>query len=257
MSRTTASRFTGKVALLTGGAAGIGLAVAQALMDEGAKVYIVDYSHPNIKSASQALKLAGYSQSAYVLQYADAADDASVIAFVNKCVEQFGGLDVAVLNAGLGGKQKPLWECSADEYDLVMRINARGPFLGVKHSAEKMKSLGTPGNIVLTASVAAMVGTAGLCAYSMSKFAVRGLTATAALEYGQFNIRVNSVAPGVVDTDMPQGLNDVQALVSSTPISRMAQPGEIAKLITFLASDDSSFVTGCTYRIDGGSGNCG
>lgn len=126
MLPTTAFRFTGKVALLTGGAAGIGLAAAKALMDEGAKVFIVDYSHPNIKSASQALKLAGYSQSAYVLQYADAADDASVIAFVDKCVEEFGGLDVAVLNAGIGGKQKPLWECSADEYDLVMRINARG-----------------------------------------------------------------------------------------------------------------------------------
>jgi NAD(P)-dependent dehydrogenase (short-subunit alcohol dehydrogenase family) len=94
-------------------------------------------------------------------------------------------------------------------------------FLGVKHSAEKMKSLGTRGSIVLTASVAAVMGTAGLCAYSMSKFAVRGLAATAALEYARFNIRANAVAPGAVDTDMPKGLNDVQALVSATPIGKL------------------------------------
>jgi NAD(P)-dependent dehydrogenase (short-subunit alcohol dehydrogenase family) len=126
MTPSTASRFTDKVALLTGGAAGIGLAVAQALLDEGAKVFIVDYSAPNIESASQTLQSAGYNKSAYLLHYADAADDASVIAFVDKCVEVFGALDVAVLNAGIGGIQKPIWEFSAEEYDLIMRINARG-----------------------------------------------------------------------------------------------------------------------------------
>jgi NAD(P)-dependent dehydrogenase (short-subunit alcohol dehydrogenase family) len=91
-------------------------------------------------------------------------------------------------------------------------------FLGVKHSAEKMKSLGTAGSIVLTASVAALIGTPGLCAYAMSKFAVRGLAATAAVEYGKYNIRVNTVAPGLVNTEMVKGLEDAKALASSTPI---------------------------------------
>jgi NADP-dependent 3-hydroxy acid dehydrogenase YdfG len=126
MTPSTSSRFTDKMVLLTGGAAGIGLAVAQALLDEGAKVFIVDYSVPNIELASQALQSAGNNKKAYLLHYADAADDASVIAFVDKCVEVFGALDVAVLNAGIGGIQKPIWEFSAEEYDLIMRINARG-----------------------------------------------------------------------------------------------------------------------------------
>jgi NAD(P)-dependent dehydrogenase (short-subunit alcohol dehydrogenase family) len=126
MSPKTASRFTGKVALLTGGASGIGLAVAEAFMDEGARVFIVDYSIPNIQSAGSVLESKGYHRSSYVLHQADAADEASVIAFVDKCVSDFGGLDVAVFNAGIGGTQKPVWKSTAEEYDLVMRINARG-----------------------------------------------------------------------------------------------------------------------------------
>ncbi|GIJ81523.1 hypothetical protein Asppvi_000022 [Aspergillus pseudoviridinutans] len=233
-------RLSEKTTLITGGASGIGLAVAQVFLSEGAKVFIIDYSAANIESARTLLQSRGYNPTNYIFHLADAADEESVISFVDNCVCDFGGLDIAIFNAGIGGKQKPLSQSSAEEYDDIMRINARGR---VKYCAAKMQSLGTPGSIIITASVASLMAPPGLCAYNMSKFAARALTVTASLEYAKDNIRVNAVSPG---------LQDVQAQVREIPLRRIADPAEVAKVFLFPASDDASFVTGSNYRIDGG-----
>lgn len=119
-------RLANKIAVVTGGASGIGLAVAKTFLTEGAKVFIVDFSPSNISSATSTLKDHGYDTQSYSFHHADAADEQSVIAYVDKCVEKFGGLDVAVLNAGIGARPQPLSQLSVEEYDTIMRVNARG-----------------------------------------------------------------------------------------------------------------------------------
>ncbi|KIW97961.1 uncharacterized protein Z519_01545 [Cladophialophora bantiana CBS 173.52] len=251
MASQNLNRLAGKVALITGGASGIGLAVAQTFLTEGAKVLVVDYSAANIESARSLLSSQGLASDIVKFHQADASDEESVIAFVDKCVQDFGSLDIAVLNAGIG-TQFFISDLTAAEYDRMMRINARGPFLGVKYSAQKMKSLGVGGSIICTASIASLVAHPGVCAYSMAKFAVRALMITAAQEFARDKIRVNAVSPGYVRTSMINVFEDLEARLEATPAGRAAEPMEVAKVFLFLASDEASMVSGSNYRVDGG-----
>ncbi|KIY03903.1 uncharacterized protein Z520_00595 [Fonsecaea multimorphosa CBS 102226] len=244
-------RLAGKIALVTGAASGIGLAVTQTFLSEGAKVLGVDFSESNIETASSLLLSQGFDTSAYGFHHADAADESSVIAFVDKCCEDLGGLDIAVLNAGIG-VIKPISNLTVEEWDRHMRVNARGPFLGVKYGAAKMQDLGKGGSIIITASLASEAAYAELCAYNMSKFAVRALAVTAAQEYAKDRIRVNAVSPGFVATPLIHAWDNLEARLKATPAGRAVEPLEVAKLYLFLASDDAIMVSGSNYRMDGG-----
>ncbi|KAJ9643184.1 uncharacterized protein PV06_05546 [Exophiala oligosperma] len=250
MSQQT-GRLAGKTAVVTGAASGIGLAVTQLFLSEGAKVLAVDFSDKNIESAKSQLQADGFDSGSYTFHNADVADEESVIAFVEKGVTELGGLDIVVLNAGIGFI-KPIVDTNAEEYDRLMRINARGPFLGVKYAAEKMKSLGNGGSIIITASLASEAAYGELSAYNMSKFAVRALSVTAAQEYAKHKIRVNTVSPSFVATPLVTLWGDLEERVKATTVGRTLEPSEVAKLFLFLASDDAKMVSGSNYRMDGG-----
>ncbi|ODH51149.1 hypothetical protein GX48_02764 [Paracoccidioides brasiliensis] len=245
-------RLQNKTALITGGAAGIGLAIATSFLEQGAMVLIVDFSQPNLDRARVFLKQKGVDESRYVLHQADAADEESVIQSIEKCWKVFGAMDISILNAGIGGREAPIVEQSLEDFDKLMHINARGAFIGLKESAKKMIAMKRPGAIVLTCSTAGLRSRPNIACYSMTKFAVRTLAITAAKELMQYGIRVNSVCPGIVETALLDLFPNAREIAAQSPIGRVGQPDEIAKVFLFLASDEASFVTGSCYKVDGG-----
>lgn len=247
-----ASEFSGKVALVTGAAAGIGRATALAFAREGAKVVLADVMAEEGKKAVQEIKDAG-GQAIFVRT--DVSKAAEVKALVEKTVEAFGRLDFAANNAGIEGKTAPTAECTEENWDRVISINLKGIWLCMRYEIPKMQKQG--GAIVNTASIAGLVGFPGLPAYTASKFGVIGLTKAAALEYAKQGIRVNAVCPGVIHTAMVdrliEGNPEMEAgLTAGTPLSRMGQPEEIAEVAIWLCSDKASFVTGHALAADGG-----
>ena len=182
---------------------------------------------------------------------------------VKLATERYGGLDVFIANAGIGGDVASIEEYEESRFDEVMEINAKGPFLGLKAAIPAMTARGG-GSFVITSSVAGVIGASLLSPYVMSKHAVVGLMKSASKECAPLNIRVNTVNPAPVETDMMRIIEDGMDSLSeegnpkarieeSIPLGRYAQPEEIAKLMLFLSSDDSSFVTGSVYLADGGS----
>ncbi|PGH03984.1 hypothetical protein AJ79_07216 [Helicocarpus griseus UAMH5409] len=248
-------RLQNKTAFVTGGAAGIGFGIATNFLEQGANLFVIDLSQFNLDQARAALNERGFDESRFVLHQADAADEQSVIDSIEACWERFGAMDISILNAGIGGKQAPIIEQSLENYDNVMRVNARGPFIGLKESAKKMVAMKRPGSIVLTCSTMGLCSAPTLACYSMSKFAVRTLTVTASQELTQYGIRVNAVCPGAVDTSILDHFPQAREVAALSTIGRMAQPDEIAKVFLFLASDEASFVTGSCYKVDGGQVN--
>ena len=187
---------------------------------------------------------------------ADVTDASAIANAVERCVEVFGRLDIAVNNAAANNARIPLHETADDVFDQVIATNLRGVFIAMKHEIRAMLR-GGGGSIINTASSASLVAFPMMCGYVASKHAVSGLTKSAALEYASRHIRVNAVAPGAVLTDMllagsaatPEGKARVER---ATPMNRIATPEEIASAIVWLASDDASFVTGVTLPVDGG-----
>ncbi|KAK2813962.1 hypothetical protein FQN50_000363 [Emmonsiellopsis sp. PD_5] len=230
----------------------MGLATSVDFLDHGANVFVVDFRQTNLDSALVTLKDKGFDESRFVLHQADAADEAAIIDSIEKCVERFGALDISILNAGITGKQGPLIEQTVEAFDEVMRVNSRGAFIGLKESAKKMIAMKRPGAIVLTCSIGGLRSRPHFGTYSMSKFAVRTLTVTAAKELMQYGIRVNAVCPGIVDTPLLADFPEIIKFTAQTPIGRPARPDEISKVFLFLASDEASFVTGSCYKADGG-----
>jgi NAD(P)-dependent dehydrogenase (short-subunit alcohol dehydrogenase family) len=244
-------RLDGKRAVITGGAGGIGVAAAKLFVAEGARVMLVDRDQAALQRAAQDVG------SAWCV--ADVSDAAATKAFVAQAVQELGGIDVALLNAGIEGQVKPIAEMPVETFDQVMAVNARGVFLGLKEIMPRMKSTG--GSIVITSSVAGLRGGPGVAPYIASKHAAIGLMRTAALEGAPDRIRVNSVNPAPIDTRMIESLerqrypDDPQKArkgwLDRIPARRYGTPEEVAKLMLFLASDDSSFCSGGTYLIDG------
>ncbi|PVH78348.1 NAD(P)-binding protein [Cadophora sp. DSE1049] len=289
------SRLPNKTIFLTGGASGIGLAVAELFLSLGSRVFILDSSAENIATATIHLSSlfpapSDSNNPKFTLTQGDAADPDCLTRAIDKCVDVFGGLDVVVLNAGVLPKMKGILELKEEEWEGVMRVNAFGPFIGIQLSAQKMIALNelklqtqhqpspiptttpttttdsTPnptanstspppniGTILLTCSASGLRSRPGVSAYTMSKFAVRGLTIAAAQELGKYGIRVNAVCPGVVDTPLLRGAGLGGGMVGREGVmQRFGTPEEVAKVFLFLASEDASFVTGSLYRVDGG-----
>lgn len=248
------SRLDGKVTVITGGSGGIGKATAKRFLNEGAKVVLVDLFQDKLDEAKKDLEQLGE----VLVVKADVTQEADVINYVKKAIEHFGKIDVFFNNAGIEGKVAPIIEQSVEDFDKVLAVNARGVFLGLKHVLPELYK-NKAGSVINTSSVAGLDGSVFLSPYIASKHAVAGLTKTAAIESAPHNVRVNSVHPSPVHTQMMRsiegGLNaTIEQLEASIPLGRYGEVDDIANLVLFLASDESTFITGAQYRVDGGMG---
>lgn len=228
------ARFTGKTVIVTGAARGQGAAEAALFRAEGANVVATDI-------------LEGQGIVTH-----DIADEAAWARVIDHAMTHFGRVDVLVSNAGVLST-KPLDQTDAAEFDRVMRINQRGTFLGMRAAIEPMRQAGG-GAIVITSSGAALSGMPGMFAYVASKWALRGMSKAAARDLAKYNIRVNAILPGLIDTAMaaenpPESLALFKSLI---PFGRFGTPEEIATLVAFLASDEARYITGAEFAIDGG-----
>jgi NAD(P)-dependent dehydrogenase (short-subunit alcohol dehydrogenase family) len=255
--RTMPGRVEGKVALVTGGASGIGRATALTFAREGAKLIIADMHEDGGRQTVHMITEQGGEA---IFVQTDVTQATAVEALISKAVETYGRLDCAhnnagISGAGIGGDLRVLTaECSEERWHQVLAINLTGVWLCMKYEIPQMLTQGG-GAIVNTASVAGLVGSGGLSAYVASKHGVVGLTKTAALEYAQQGMRVNCVCPGVIATPMTErALRDPawQAQIAARPMGRVGTPEEVAEAVVWLCSDAASFVTGHTMTVDGG-----
>ena len=242
-------RVAGKVALITGAARGMGAAHARALAREGANVAIVDIAAEAGEQLAAELGRAGAEASYHDHDVTDAGAWTELVAAVE---QRHGPIGVLVNNAGVQVRSVGI-EADDDEWAKVTGINQRGVFLGMRAVIPSMVQSGG-GSIVNVASVAALVGMTGSIPYQASKAAVLGLTRGAAVSYGRDRIRVNAICPGLVVTGMTQSasVEAVEALKAKIPLGRDGQPDEISAAVVFLASDESSYITGVALPIDGG-----
>ncbi|MGW0247955.1 glucose 1-dehydrogenase [Nocardia goodfellowii] len=234
-------RLTGKVALISGGARGMGAAHARALVAEDARVVLGDILDD--EGAALAKELG--DNAAYVPL--DVREKQPWVDAVAEAVQRFGALNVLVNNAGIVNGNL-LVDFELSEWQRIIDINLTGTFLGMQAAVPAMIEAGG-GSIVNISSVEGMRGSPGLHGYTATKFAVRGLTKSTALELAQYNIRVNSVHPGLITTPMTEG---IPADFLQIPLKRAADPAEVSNLVTYLASDESSYSTGAEFVIDGG-----
>jgi NAD(P)-dependent dehydrogenase (short-subunit alcohol dehydrogenase family) len=242
--------FEGRTVLITGAATGIGRATALAFAAARAAVLIGDVDSRAEDTVREIIANGGKA----VFQKTDVSDSAQVKALVARAVSEFGALDVAFNNAGLLPPTAPLAEQTEDDWAKTMRVDVTGVFLCLKHELTQMARAGR-GVIVNTASVAGLRADPGMAPYVAAKHAVVGLTKAAAIDYAALGIRVNAIAPGLVRTPMTERwLNDPQIrerVLADSPIRRAAEPGDIAGLVLFLASDLANIITGSVYPVDG------
>ena len=248
-------RLAGKVAIVTGAARGLGEAIADAFVAEGARVVLADVLVDEGRAVAERLGAAARFVTL------DVADEDGWQAAVDSTIADLGGLDVLVNNAAIL-RLGPLVDFPLDQYRELIEINQIGCFLGMRTAARAMAAAGH-GSIINIASVDAIHGTPGTLAYGATKWAVRGMTKSAANELGQFGVRVNGIFPGGMATGMaaPEGNAVMKAkpaseIIGGWPLGRLAPPSEVAPLAVFLASEESSFCTGAEYVIDGGA-TCG
>ena len=261
-------KLKGRVALVTGAASGIGRQAAYALAREGAAIMVTDIDDEGGQETVAAIRKAG-GEASYLRQ--DVRSEEEWIAIIRATAEAFGGLHILVNNAGIGSGQL-VTEMSLEAWNNQVAINLTGVFLGVKHAIPAMRATGKGGSIINISSVAGLEGSAGLAGYCATKGGVRLFTKAVAKEYAADKIRCNSVHPGIIDTPIwtkidegglaatretlgtPPGANSipVDAIAMMAPMQRPGQPQEIANGILFLASDDSSFMTGAELVLDGG-----
>ena len=253
-------RLDGKVAVITGGASGIGAATVRRFIAEGARVLIADLQ------AEVAAELALSLGPDAVPFPCNVLHESEVEAAVKAAMDHWGRLDILFNNAGFGGSSGPLDETSEGEYEMTMNILLRSVFFGIKHASPVMKAQGS-GSIINTASVCAFEAGIGNQLYTVAKAAVVMLTRTAALELAEFDVRVNAVCPGYITTPLaagrPLGENEPERVEAALerlraanqdiqPIARAGEPEDIANMVLFLASDDSRWVTGQAMVVDGG-----
>lgn len=243
--------LSGKTAIVTGAAGGIGEATASMLADAGANVVLTDIRVAEGQKVADAIGArAGFAEH-------DVSRSADWDAVVAQAEAEFGPVSILVNNAGVAGVPAPLDQVSEEDYRRIVEINQFSCFLGMKAVVASMRKAGG-GSIVNVSSVAGIKAEASSIAYCASKFAVTGMTKVAALDLAPYNIRVNSVHPGLVDTPMvrPEGNSDafepILQFAATLPIPRPGSPEELANLIVFLASDAASFITGGSYVADGG-----
>lgn len=245
------SRFAEKVVLVTGGATGIGRATSVAFAKEGAAVMIGDVDDRAYETVDEIVNSGGKA----IFKRTDVIDPEQVQQLVDECLRQYGRLDCAFNNAGLLPATEILHEVSDVNFDRIMAVDVKGVFNAMRAEIAHMQKNGG-GAIVNTASVAGVIADPGMSPYVAAKHAVVGLTKAAAIEYAKHEVRVNAIAPGLVETPMTQRwLGDDQfqsMLLTGIPIGRAAQPEEIAGTVLHLCSDETSFTTGQITVVDGG-----
>ncbi len=246
--------LSGQVAVVTGGAGGLGSAAALRLSQEGCRVVVVDRDGDGARSVA-----AGLPGDSIWLE-ADVAAEDEVSGYVRHAAEHFGRVDLHLLNAGIPGTIAALPDVTASEFDEVMAVNVRGVFLGLRAAFRQYQRQGSAGSIVITASIASLRGSADLIAYQTSKHAVLGLLRGAAMYGGPIGIRVNAVAPGIVPTNLfpaggtsPGGRDDMRQRATTAPLRRAGTAAEIAAVTAFLLSSESAFMTGEVVSADGGA----
>ncbi len=246
------SLFNGKVAVVTGGASGIGRATALLYAQNGAKVVVSDVDEAGGKEAARA---AGQDGGEATFVRCDVANPEECQRLVGAAVEKYGRLDIAFNNAGIGGESNPVGEYSIEGWQKVISINLSGVFYCMRFEIPAMLKTGG-GAIVNMSSILGQVGFANAPAYVAAKHGVIGLTQSAAVEYAQQGLRINAVGPGFISTPMIAGfeqnpeLNNM--LISLHPIGRLGRPEEVAELVIWLSSEKASFVTGAYYPVEGG-----
>jgi 3alpha(or 20beta)-hydroxysteroid dehydrogenase len=238
--------LTGKVALITGGARGIGRATAEVFIEQGAFVVVAD-----VLEEQGTLTARELGDRARFVRH-DVADEQSWAATVDVCLREFGRLDVLVNNAGIF-ELGFLEDTSVEQFERLVAVNQLGCFLGMRSVASAMSD-GGGGSIVNLSSAAGLTGTPGYFAYGMTKWAVRGMTRTAAGELGRSGIRVNAILPGSIDTDMVQveDTSDRRRFFATLPVARQGEAADIARAALFFASDASAYCTGTELSVDGG-----
>ncbi len=252
-----ADRLKGKVALITGAGSGIGRAMALLFAREGANVGVGDL---NLGSIAETIRMVEEQGGAALAVRLNVTMAQEVDAAVKATIAHFGTLDILCNNAGIGEKHTALVDLEEDEWERVFSVNAKGVFLGIKYGAAAMLQAGIKGSIINTASAAGIVGDPGYAAYSSSKAACIQVTRTAALELARANIRVNAIAPAFTSTPMLDAMAStyrdperaLQKLGSIIPLGRLGTTQDIANAALFLASDESSFITGTVLVLDGG-----
>lgn len=246
-------RLAGKVAVITGGASGIGFAAVMKFSAQGAKVVVADF---NAQTGSAAVKAA--TQQGYDVSFikTDVANEQDIEAMCEHALATYGRLDILFNNAGVGGAIGPLTETSVEDWDYTFDVLAKGVFLGIKHGAKIMRRQGTGGSIINTASIAGLSGDGGPLVYSAAKAAVINLTKSSAVELAPDYIRVNAICPGFIATPLNDGGNPEATQHSyskSQPWPDYGRAEDIAGAALFLASDDAAFVTGESIVVDGGA----
>jgi NAD(P)-dependent dehydrogenase (short-subunit alcohol dehydrogenase family) len=249
-------RLEGKVAIITGGASGIGRATTLAFLGEGARVVIGDMNEASLAETGTLARERGMADR-LAARAVDVSVERDVAGLVDLAVERFDGLDCMFNNAGVGGAFGPIGQTLVEEWDYTFAVLVRGVFLGIKHASNRMAAQGRGGSIINTASVAGLAGGAGPHAYSAAKAAVANLTRAVSAELAHHRIRVNAIAPGMIKTPLALGQPDREAawdrlVRDKQPWPEVGLPQHIADVALFLASEDSRFVTGQVIAVDGG-----
>ena len=256
------ARLEGKVAVITGATGGIGSAAARLFAEEGARVALVDLDESGLREVAQSI---GEDKASYTA--ADVTEPEQAQAYINEAADRWGGIDILLANAGIEGTLSPISDYPIDVFDRVMAVNVRAVWLGIKYVVPVMRE-GGGGSIVITSSTAGIGGSPEMSAYNTSKHAVIGLMRCAALEGAPDGIRVNTVNPSPIETRMMRSIEEMrvaamddsrvtvevakQSIAEGIPLQRYGDPREVAKMMLFLSSDDSSFCTGGVYMVDGG-----
>jgi 3alpha(or 20beta)-hydroxysteroid dehydrogenase len=248
-------KLDGKVAIITGGSGGIGAATAKRFIEEGAKVLLVDLKEGPLEEVAAELGASAAICAADVSRPEDAER------YVKEAAQRFGGVDVVFANAGIEGKVASLVDATPEDFERVLAVNVRGAWLSIKYGVPEMIRRGK-GSIVITSSIAGLIGSPGLGPYVTSKHAVIGLSRSAALELAPHNIRVNTVHPGPIENRMMRSIEEQASpgdpaavksgFLNQVPLKRYGTNEEIAAMVTFLASDESSYSTGGIFVADGG-----
>lgn len=246
-------RLEGKVAVVTGGASGIGRAAVEHFVEEGAAVVVGDLNAPLLEAMPG--ELAPSVAERVRTRVTDVSDEADMARLMAMATDAFGHLDIVFNNAGIGGAFGPITEIEVEDWDRTFAVLVRSVFLGTKHASRIMIEQGRGGSIINTASIAGMGGGAGPQAYSAAKAAVVNLTKTTADELAPHRIRVNAICPGMIFTPLMHGGKEEQAesvMLDIQPWPERGEPMDIARVAGFLASDDARFVTGQEHIVDGG-----
>lgn len=249
-------KLAGKIAIVTGAASGIGEAIAKKLSSEGATVAICDLDLEGGTRVVEDIQLQGGTATFYSL---DVTKEDQVRDTFHDVIEKYGKVDIVVNNAGVG-KAGTVLDQSESDWDLMMNVNAKGTFFGCKYAVKHMLETEIRGSIINISSVAGMVGVMNRSGYCASKAAIVGLTKSVASDFAEKGIRVNSIAPGTIESpwiakilaDQPDPEKTRVQMQQRQPIGRMGTPEEIANLVCFLASDEASFITGSNMVADGG-----